>query len=81
MLTTPAKTTRVEDTAAMLAQEFNGIFSFETIKRTTEEAAGKFQGSRVIEFVPLLTYRSAREKLLAEARQQSDAAGSNGRVA
>jgi hypothetical protein len=71
MVSMPARSARVDDTAAMLASEFGNLFSLEMIRRATSETAVRFEGSRVIEFVPLLTYRFTRERLLAEARAQS----------
>ena len=55
---------------ANLLREFSGIFGRETIERYISETTEYFVGSRVSNFVPLLTERFTRERLraLAQAR-------------
>jgi len=55
---------------ANLRREFGGSFNGETIERYTTETSEYFRGSRVSNFVPLLTERFTRERLraLAQAR-------------
>jgi protein-tyrosine-phosphatase len=55
---------------AKLADEFAGIFSPETVDRYVHESLDRLQGARVTNFVPLLAYRFARERLRALAQVQ-----------
>jgi len=50
---------------ANLKDEYAGIFSEETIERYFRESLSKLGGARIRDFVPLLTYRFARERLRA----------------
>ena len=60
--------TRIEDAVERLAQEFGGTFSFETIARCAAESMEAFEQARLLEYVPLLTYRFTRERLSALAQ-------------
>ncbi len=48
-----------------LVVEFAGIFSRETIARYISESADLLTGSKIVDFVPVLSYRFARERLKA----------------
>ncbi len=48
-----------------LVGEFAGIFSRETIARYISESADILTGSKIVDFVPVLSYRFARERLKA----------------
>jgi arsenate reductase (thioredoxin) len=48
-----------------LADEFEGIFSPETIERYVAESVDLLGDSRISDFVPVLAYRFARERLKA----------------
>ena len=53
-----------------LTREFAGIFSPETVTRCLYDSATGMQRARVVEFVPMLAYRFARERLKAAAQAQ-----------
>jgi arsenate reductase (thioredoxin) len=48
-----------------LSEEFEGIFSAETVERFMTESLEALQGSRLKDFVPLFVHRFARERLRA----------------
>lgn len=48
-----------------LCREFTGIFSRETVARFVSESIVALGGARIAEFVPVLAYRFARERLQA----------------
>ncbi len=48
-----------------LVGEFAGVFSRETIARYISESADLLTGSKIVDFVPVLSYRFARERLKA----------------
>ena len=54
----------------VLADEFAGIFSRETIDAYVEESLEQFAGARVEEFVPLMVERFARQRLRALAQAE-----------
>jgi arsenate reductase len=53
-----------------LHEEFRGIFSLETIERYVNESIDRLSGARVVDFIPLLVHRFARERLRALAQSQ-----------
>ncbi len=55
----------VEKAAAALQDEFAGTFSRETIERYIAESVDLLGGAKVPDFVPVLAYRFARERLKA----------------
>ena len=61
----PATRRHVEKAAAALADEFEGIFSQETIARYVAESLDLLGASRFPDFVPVLAHRFARERLRA----------------
>jgi arsenate reductase len=48
-----------------LSEEFDGIFSTETVERFMTESLEALKGSRLKDFVPLFVHRFARERLRA----------------
>jgi protein-tyrosine-phosphatase len=53
-----------------LVDEFVGIFSHETIERYVAESTDLLEGARFSDFVPVLSYRFARERLKALAQAE-----------
>jgi len=53
-----------------LVDEFAGIFSRETIERYVSESTDLLGGARISDFVPVLSYRFARERLKALAQAE-----------
>ena len=51
-----------------LSEEFNGVFSRETIERYVEESLQELPSARFEDFVPLFVHRFARERLRALAQ-------------
>ena len=47
---------RIDEAVDRLADEFKGIFSPETVSRSAFESLEAFERSRLVEYVPLLTY-------------------------
>ena len=60
--------------AQNLANEFAGIFNFETIHRYVQESADSLQNVRIPDYVHLLDRRFARDRLKALARTQGSLA-------
>jgi arsenate reductase len=50
--------------------EFRGISSLETIERFVDQAIDRLSGARVVDVIPLLVHRFAREQLRALAQAQ-----------
>ena len=48
-----------------LAEEFEGVFSRETVERFMAESLEQLKGSRLKDFIPLFVHRFARERLRA----------------
>jgi arsenate reductase (thioredoxin) len=70
-LSDPELVGRLERVAASLARELAGIFSLETTGRYVTESAERLAaGARIVEFLPLLTYRFARQRLRALAQAE-----------
>jgi hypothetical protein len=61
---------RILRQAQNLANEFAGIFNFETIHRYVQESADSLQNVRIPGYVHLLAGRFARDRLKALARTQ-----------
>ena len=51
-----------------LVEEFQGVFSAETIERYVSESLAELSGARFHDFVPLFVHRFARERLRALAQ-------------
>jgi arsenate reductase len=65
------KTLALAVTAAdKLHTEFDGIFSAETVRLCLEESAKSLLGSHVSDYVPILAYRFARDRLTAVAQNE-----------
>jgi arsenate reductase (thioredoxin) len=56
---------QIQRSVDLLAAEFAGVFSRETIDAYTEESLDRFADARVEEFVPLMVERFARQRLRA----------------
>jgi protein-tyrosine-phosphatase len=61
----PITRSHIEKAAEALQDEFAGTFSRETIARYIAESTELLTGSKIVDFVPVLTYRFARERLRA----------------
>jgi arsenate reductase len=61
---------RIDDAVDRLADEFRGTFGPETVAKCALQSLKAFQQARLLEFVPLLTYRFTRERLLALAQAE-----------
>ena len=59
---------RIDEAVDRLSSEFKGTFSPETVSKCAFESLRAFEQSRLVEFIPLLTYRFTRERLLALAQ-------------
>ena len=60
----------VQRSVELLAQEFTGVFSRETIDAYVQESLDQFASSRIQEFVPLMVERFARQRLRALAQAE-----------
>jgi hypothetical protein len=54
---------RINEAVDRLTDEFKDKCSSETIREYVAESFNIYRGSRVLDFVPLLVYRSARDRL------------------
>jgi arsenate reductase (thioredoxin) len=61
----PVTLRHVEKLTDRLVDEFVGVFSRETIERYVSESTDLLGGARLSDFVPILSYRFARERLKA----------------
>jgi arsenate reductase len=67
----PQLQARLQEPARRLAGEFAGIYGPETVERYVRESAMRLvPGACIVDFLPLLTYRFARERLRALARAE-----------
>ncbi|HEY6638457.1 MAG TPA: arsenate reductase ArsC [Solirubrobacterales bacterium] len=66
----PTTREHVQRSVEVLAEEFAGIFSRETIDAYVEESLDQFADARVEEFVPLMVERFARQRLRALAQAE-----------
>jgi hypothetical protein len=67
----PQLQARLQQAARRLASEFAGIYGLETVKQYIRESAERLVPSaRIVDFLPLLTYRFARERLHALAQAE-----------
>jgi len=60
----------LEEVSDRLALEFAGVFSVETVARCVDESADRLGAVTVTNYVPLLAYRFARERLTAVAQEE-----------
>lgn len=61
----PVTQAHIDKAADALCDEFTGIFSRETVARFIAESTVALGGAKISEFVPVLVYRFARERLRA----------------
>lgn len=66
----PITLRHVEKLTESLVDDFIGIFSKETIERYVSESVDLLGGARFTDFVPVLSYRFARERLRALAQAE-----------
>jgi arsenate reductase (thioredoxin) len=66
----PVTAHHIEKLTDGLVEDFVGIFSRETIERYVSESVDLLGGTRVNDFVPVLSYRFARERLKALAQAE-----------
>ena len=66
----PVTQQHVQKAAAALKDEFEGIFSVETIERYIGDSVDLLGGGRINVFVPVLAHRFARERLQALAQAE-----------
>jgi protein-tyrosine-phosphatase len=66
----PVTQHHVQQVTEGLVDEFAGIFSRETIERYVSESTDLLGGARISDFVPVLSYRFARERLKALAQAE-----------
>ena len=64
----------LESAQQALTEEFVGVFAAETIERCLEDSHQQLMPARVPGYLPLLTFRFARERLLAASRAVTGAA-------
>ncbi len=62
---------RVREATKRLATEFQGQFTQQMIEQCAMESLEQYKGARVLEFVPLLVERIARERLMASLHAQA----------
>lgn len=53
-----------------LHREFDGVFSPQTVRLCLEESARSLLGSHVADYIPIMAYRFARERLTAAAQNE-----------
>jgi protein-tyrosine-phosphatase len=66
----PVTLHHVEKLTDSLVEDFIGVFSRETIERYVSESVDLLGGARFSDFVPVLSYRFARERLKALAQAE-----------
>jgi arsenate reductase (thioredoxin) len=66
----PVTLHHVEKLTDALVEDFIGVFSRETIERYVSESVDLLGGARITDFVPVLSYRFARERLKALAQAE-----------
>jgi len=54
---------RINEAVDRLAEEFKGRCSPETVREFVAASFESYQSSRIVDFVPLLVYKSARSQL------------------
>jgi hypothetical protein len=62
---------RVNDAVTRLSEEFTGKCSSETVRELVMASYEDYRECRVVDFVPLLVYKSARDQLGALVRAGS----------
>jgi hypothetical protein len=59
----PGSPQTLEAVVAALAEEFGGIHSIQTIHHCVRDCSNQLADARVVDFIPLLVHRFARERL------------------
>ena len=54
---------RIRNEAELLAQQFKGIYSPETVSRNVWESMDRFKDARILDFLPLLMRRYSEDRL------------------
>jgi hypothetical protein len=62
MVSEEASRSRINDAVDRLAHEFRGKYSSETIHQFVAASFESYRGSRIADFVPILVYKSARDR-------------------
>ena len=57
---------RIRNEAELLAQQFKGIYSPETVSRNVWESMERFKDARILDFLPLLMRRYSEDRLLVQ---------------
>ncbi|HVC86066.1 MAG TPA: arsenate reductase ArsC [Gaiellaceae bacterium] len=65
---------QIDHAAHELHEEFEGVFSTETIARYIEESTDLLSGARISTYIPLLVHRFTRERLRALAQADGQVA-------
>ena len=75
MVSTEPSRSRINEAIDRLTDEFRDRCSAETIHELVAASFESYRGSRIVDFVPLLVYRSARDSLgaLAKGREHVSA--------
>ncbi len=66
----PTTRAHIDKGVEALTEEFEGVFSHETIERYVDDSLGKLSDARFEDFVPLFVTRFARERLRALAQSE-----------
>jgi arsenate reductase (thioredoxin) len=66
----PATQTHLRKQADDLAEEFAGVVSHETVERVIEECVDSLGDVRFDDYIPVLAYRFARERLIATGQAE-----------
>ena len=62
---------RIREATKRLSTEFQGYFTDQAIEQCTLESLEPYRAAPVLEFVPLLVERMARERLIASLQGQT----------
>jgi hypothetical protein len=73
MVSQDPATSRVSDAIDRLTNEYRGMLSAEMIRTLVTTSFESYRGSRIVDFVPLLVYKSARDQLVTLARRSNPA--------
>ena len=62
---------RVDEAIDRLTDEFKGVLPSQVVREQVTSSLDSYRGARIVDFVPLLVYRSARQRLGTMARANS----------
>jgi arsenate reductase len=65
---------RIRSEAELLAQQFKGIYSPETVSRNVWESMDRFKDARILDFLPLLMRRYSQDRLSVQYQLPEGAA-------